>query len=190
MTIGILGLQGCCVPHERHFAKLGAATTRVLTAADLTAVDGLVIPGGESTSQIKAAGNGLWAALGDFSEDHGVWGVCAGCILIAEAVRDPSQASLAILDIDVTRNAYGSQNDSFIVDLDLELDKPCRLSGIFIRAPKIARVGTDLKVLASVNGDPVMVESGRHLGTTFHPELTDASECHQYFLDKLGRRQR
>ena len=110
MRIGILGLQGCCQPHERHFAGLGIDTTRVLTVADLTDLDGLVIPGGESSTMLKCAASGLWPALAGFADSRGIWGVCAGCILIAADVANPAQDSLNALDIGVERNAYGSQN--------------------------------------------------------------------------------
>jgi len=183
MTIGILGLQGCTVPHHQKFAALGVPTKRVLYPHDFADVDGLVLPGGESTTMLKTATDGLWDALREFAASKPVWGICAGCILMATQVEHPAQTSLGLIDITVSRNAYGSQIDSFCTQLPLQLAEPATLPCIFIRAPRILRVGEGLKVLASHRDDPVMVRSDRHLVTTFHPELTDHSRIHQYFSE-------
>lgn len=188
MRVGILGLQGCCLPHQRHFEALGASTRRILYPSDLADCQGLVLPGGESTTMLKTAPEGLWEALGDFARTRPVWGVCAGCILMARGVSHPAQRSLALLDLDVVRNAYGAQNESFIARLPIALpETPEPFECVFIRAPRISRVGPGLQILARQGEDPVMVSDGRHLVSTFHPELTDQRQLHQHFLSRLGR---
>lgn len=188
MIIGILGLQGCFVPHQQKFAELGIETRRVLYPEHLDDVDALVLPGGESTTMIKTAKHGLWEALRTFADSRPVWGVCAGSILMARGVTHPEQPSLDLIDIDVARNAYGSQIQSFVTKLQLKLQaETVSLPAIFIRAPRITRVGDDVTILCTHNDDPVVVESERHLTSTFHPELTDSTVVHQYFADKVSQ---
>ncbi len=186
-TIGILGLQGCCVPHERKFAALGVATRRILYPADLEAVQGLVMPGGESTTMLKTATPGLWDAVRAFAARRPVWGICAGCILLATGVSHPTQFSLALMDLDVVRNGYGAQNESFITKLTVRLGTaPGEHECVFIRAPVISRVGVGLEVLAEQGGNPVMVASPRHLATTFHPELAAGDAFHRFFVARVA----
>lgn len=187
MKIGILGLQGCCVPHQRKFAALGVDCCRVVFPEDITGIDGLVMPGGESSTMLKAAPPGLWSTVSDFAETRPIWGVCAGCILLARHVDNPSQESLGLMSIDVRRNAYGTQNDSFIDDLELNLTEVVHIEAIFIRAPQILQVDDDVKVLGKHGGHPVMVESRHHLATTFHPELHESMAVHEYFIEKVMR---
>ncbi len=155
------------------------------SAADLDQVDGLVIPGGESTTMLKLLEEEkLLEPLREFGAGRPIFGTCAGAILLASEVLNPPQRSLGLMDIDVERNAYGRQLDSRIARLNpegLEGD----LEAVFIRAPIIRRVGNQAKVLAKYQGDPVLVEQGRHLVATFHPELTDDSRIHKMFLDKV-----
>jgi 5'-phosphate synthase pdxT subunit len=186
VTIGILGLQGGSAPHARRFAALGVATRRVLYPADLEGLAGLVLPGGESSTMLKTCPAGLWEALPAFAARHPLWGVCAGCILLARHVTHPDQRSLGLLDIDVVRNAYGAQNESFVAPLRVALEPPVTIAGVFIRAPVISRVGADVRGRARRGADPVMVQAGRHLATTFHPELTDAPDLHRHFLRLAG----
>lgn len=186
MTVGILGLQGCCAPHERAFADLGVATRRVLYPADLDGVQGLLLPGGESSTMLRNATPGLWERLGSFATTRPVWGVCAGCILVARHVFQPVQASLDLLNLDVVRNAYGAQNESFVARLPVALPGGGEYDCVFIRAPRISRVGAGLTVLAQHGADPVMVTSERHLVTTFHPELTPNRAFHRYFADRVA----
>lgn len=187
MTVGILGLQGCCAPHERAFVALGIATRRVLYATDLAGVQGLVLPGGESTTMLKTAPPGLWDEIKTFAATRPVWGVCAGCILLARGVSHPPQASMGLLDVDVVRNAYGAQNESFVARLAVALTPPGEYDCVFIRAPQISRVGQGVQVLARHRDEPVMVSDGRHLATTFHPELTPAGAFHQFFATRCAQ---
>ena len=183
--IGVLALQGDFEKHEKALARAGAEPVEVRSAADLNQVDGLVIPGGESTTMLKLLElEKMLEPLRDFGAGRPIFGTCAGAILLASEVLNPHQRSLGLLDIDVERNAYGRQLDSRIARLNpegLEGD----LEAVFIRAPIIRRVGDQVKVLASYQGDPVLVEQGRHLVATFHPELTDDPRIHRMFLEKV-----
>jgi 5'-phosphate synthase pdxT subunit len=183
--IGVLALQGDFEKHEKALARAGAEPVEVRSAADLDQVDGLVIPGGESTTMLKLLEQEkMLEPLRDFGTRRPIFGTCAGAILLASEVLNPHQRSLGLLDIDVERNAYGRQLDSRIARLNPEgLDGD--LEAVFIRAPIIRRVGDQVKVLASYQGDPVLVEQGRHLVATFHPELTDDPRIHRMFLEKV-----
>jgi 5'-phosphate synthase pdxT subunit len=183
--IGVLALQGDFEKHEKALARAGADPVEVRSAADLDQVDGLVIPGGESTTMLKLLEQEqMLEPLRDFGARRPIFGTCAGAILLASEVLNPPQRSLGLLDIDVERNAYGRQLDSRIARLNPEgLDGD--LEAVFIRAPIIRRVGDQVKVLASYQGDPVLVEQGRHLVATFHPELTDDARIHRMFLEKV-----
>jgi pyridoxal 5'-phosphate synthase pdxT subunit len=185
MTVGILGLQGCVRPHLSHFESLGADARRVLFPADLDGLQGLVIPGGESSTMLKTAPADLWPAIAEFADSRPVWGICAGCILLAKEVQNPAQDSLGLVDISVCRNAYGAQNESFSTRLDLDFPEARSGRFLFIRAPRVTRVGEGLQVLASHEGDPVMVAGERHMVTTFHPELSDDAVIHEHFLSRL-----
>jgi 5'-phosphate synthase pdxT subunit len=184
--IGVLALQGDFEAHEKALARAGAEPLQVRSAADLQQVDGLIIPGGESTTMMKLLEEEeLLEPLRDFGREHPIFGTCAGAILLASGVTRPSQPSLGLMDIDVERNAYGRQLDSRIARLRPE-GTGAELEAVFIRAPKIRRVGQDAKVLAHYEGDPVLVEQGRHLVATFHPELTDDPRVHLMFLSKIA----
>ena len=183
--IGVLALQGDFEKHERALAQVGAEPVEVRSATDLDQVDGLVIPGGESSTMLKLLEEEqLLEPLREFGARRSIFGTCAGAILLASEVLNPPQRSLGLMDIGVERNAYGRQLDSRIARL-----KPEGLEGdleaVFIRAPIIRRVGDQAKVLAKYQGDPVLVEQGRHLVATFHPELTDDFRIHKMFLDKV-----
>jgi 5'-phosphate synthase pdxT subunit len=184
--VGVLALQGDFEAHEKALARAGAEPVQVRSAADLQQVDGLIIPGGESTTIMKLLEEEkLLAPLREFGREHPIFGTCAGAILLASGVSGPSQPSLGLMDIDVERNAYGRQLDSRIARLRPE-GSSAELEAVFIRAPKIRRVGRDAKVLAQYQGDPVLVEQGRHLVATFHPELTDDPRVHLMFLSKIA----
>ena len=183
--VGVLALQGDFQAHERALTRAGAQAVEVRSAADLEGVEGLVIPGGESTTMMKLLEEEkLLDPLREFGREHPIFGTCAGAILLATEVGNPPQPSLRLLDMDIERNAYGRQLDSRIAHL-----KPQGMEGdleaVFIRAPIIRRVGRDANVLASYQGDPVLVEQGRHLAATFHPELTEDSRVHLMFLRKI-----
>lgn len=182
--VGVLALQGDFEAHKRALERAGGEAVPVRTAADLAAVQGLVIPGGESTTMLKLLRvTDLFDELRKFGEQKPIFGTCAGAILLAHDVSHPVQESLDLVDIGVERNGYGRQIDSRIVSIPSEAGD---LEAVFIRAPIIRRVGADVKVLAKYGDDPVLVEQGRHLVSTFHPELTEDSRLHSYFLGKIG----
>jgi 5'-phosphate synthase pdxT subunit len=189
--VGVLALQGDFEAHERALARAGAQAVQVRSAADLQDIDGLVIPGGESTTILNLLEEEkLLDPLREFGREHPIFGTCAGAILLATEVANPAQpgrpaqASLGLMDIQVERNAYGRQLDSRIAHLDPQ-GMEGGLEAVFIRAPIIRRVGSAATVLASYQGDPVLVEQGRHLAATFHPELTEDSRVHSLFLRKI-----
>jgi 5'-phosphate synthase pdxT subunit len=191
--VGVLALQGDFQAHERALTRAGAEAVEVRSAADLAGVEGLVIPGGESTTMMKLLlEEKLLDPLREFGRERPIFGTCAGAILLASHVSNPlpasvansPQASLGLMDMEVERNAYGRQLDSRVARLEPE-GMDGGLEAVFIRAPIIRRVGQDAKVLASYQGDPVLVEQGRHLAATFHPELTDDSRVHLMFLRKI-----
>ncbi len=183
--IGVLALQGDFEAHQRALERAGADVVQVRSAADLGSVDGLVIPGGESTTMWKLLEQeNLIGPLREFANRAPVFGTCAGAILLASDVTNPSQKSLGLMDISVERNGYGRQLDSRIARVQGE-GQGNEFEAVFIRAPIIRRVGSGAKILASYQGDPVLVEQGRHLAATFHPELTEDTRVHLRFLDKV-----
>jgi 5'-phosphate synthase pdxT subunit len=189
--VGILALQGDFEAHGKAVERAGAQAVYVRTAADLEGLDGLIIPGGESTTMLKLLRvENLFEAIQDFGRRKPVYGSCAGAILLANRVSNPEQESLGLVDLAIERNAYGRQLDSRVVTLDpapsfFERTAPGSLEAVFIRAPIIREVGPKTRVLAEYKGDPVLVEEGRHLISTFHPELTADSRVHALFLSKL-----
>jgi 5'-phosphate synthase pdxT subunit len=174
VKVGVLALQGDFAAHGAALARLGAAAVPVRRPDALAGLDALVLPGGESTAMLRAlARDGLERPLAALlASGRPVLGTCAGTILLAAHVTNPAQRSFAALDIDVERNAYGTQRDSFVTvtDADAPLDA---LPAVFIRAPRITRVGPGVGVLARVRGEPVLVRGGRIWAATFHPELDD-----------------
>ena len=191
-TVGVLALQGDFEAHRRAVERAGGRAVEIRTPDELDGCDGLIIPGGESTTMLKLIDQ---EELGDplrrFAERKPVYGSCAGAILLAREVTHPPQASLGLMDIQVERNAYGRQIDSRIVRIPVEAegcassDQDSEMEAIFIRAPIIRRAGSGVTVLARYAGQPVWVEQGRHMATTFHPELTPDSRVHRRFLEKL-----
>jgi 5'-phosphate synthase pdxT subunit len=186
--IGILALQGCIEPHHQHLKSLGFATREIRLPADLDTIDGLILPGGESTTMLKLAQQfGLWEPLAQKSKQIPFWGICAGAILMAKTVQHPEQVSLGIMDITVVRNAYGRQLQSFNGVLE-EVADPRLVVGLpatFIRAPEFKDYGAGVKVLAKVGDKAVFLSQGRHMVTAFHPELSQSAWCHQFFCDQL-----
>lgn len=182
-NIGVLALQGAFEVHARRLTELGASAHLVRKPDELASLDGLVIPGGESTTFLKHLERaGFYDVLDSFVRSKPVFGTCAGCILLAKDVTNPPQRSFGVLDIDVQRNAYGRQNDSVILHADTTLPGgPMEM--VFIRAPRINRIGHGIEVLARRDHDPVLIRSGRMLAATFHPELSDDRRVHQLFLD-------
>lgn len=189
--VGVLALQGDFEAHSRALARAGAEPVLARTAADLDDLDGLVIPGGESTTMLKLMNaEGMIRPLVEFAQKRPIFGTCAGAILLATEVTHPAQESLGLMDLTVERNAYGRQIDSRVAQVMPEpgfaqRTQPGQLEAVFIRAPIIRRVGANATVLAAYQGDPVLVEQGRHLVATFHPELGSDSRVHGLFLSKL-----
>jgi pyridoxal 5'-phosphate synthase pdxT subunit len=183
VRIGILALQGDFEAHRRALAQAGAIASEVRTAADLAQVDALIVPGGESTTMLKLLDSEkLFAPLRAFGQEKPIFGTCAGAILLATEVLHPKQASLGLMNLTVERNGYGRQIDSRIAQIDWGGKQ---LEAVFIRAPVIRRVGSATSILATYCGNPVLVEEGRHLAATFHPELTAGSPIHGYFIAKV-----
>jgi 5'-phosphate synthase pdxT subunit len=181
----VLALQGDFEAHRAALARVGADAVEVRTPAELNQVQGLVIPGGESTTMLKLLDAAeLREAVKEFGKTKPIFGTCAGAILIAKRVTNPLQESLGLIDIEVERNAYGRQLDSRVVRLQPDFDGG-DVEAVFIRAPIIRSVGADAKILITYNGDPVLVEEGRHMVTTFHPELGTDDRIHRMFLDKV-----
>lgn len=185
--VGVLALQGDFEAHEKALARAGAEAVPVRAAAELKGIDALIIPGGESTTMLKiAADEGMVEPLRRFGEEHPIFGTCAGAILLAKEVLNPPQPSLGLMDISVERNAYGRQVDSRVVKLSDPDDGD--VEAVFIRAPIIRRIGPDVRVYLKYNGDPVLAGQGRHLVSTFHPELTSDPRIHELFLERVANR--
>ena len=183
MKIGILAVQGDFEAHAAMLAEIGAETVEVRTVKDLEGCDGLILPGGESTTQLQfLQEEGLFEAVKRFAAEGGaVFGTCAGAILLATRVKNPEQASLGLLDMTVLRNAYGRQIASDVVS-GASILKNEPLEMVFIRGPIIDSVGPGVRVLAEYAGKPALVQSGRIMAATFHPELTSDTTVHQHFL--------
>ena len=186
-VIGVLALQGAFEAHERALQSLGARTEQVRTPDDLSAVDALVMPGGESTTMSRLlTTSGLFEPLAELLADGlPVFGTCAGMILLATEITGgrPDQRSFGMVDIAVRRNAYGRQVDSFETDLTVVgLDTP--FHAVFIRAPQVTAVGSGVEVLAEHEGVPVLARQGRITVASFHPELTGDARLHALFLKR------
>ena len=185
MKVGVLALQGDFDAHRRRLEELRAEVVLVKKPEQLDDIDGLVIPGGESGTFLKLLGEAGFEKLKRFVTTKPTFGTCAGAILLASAVENPKQAGLGAIDIGIRRNAYGRQVDSSIregrfVQGNLG-DSPIEM--VFIRAPKIERVGPGVEVIATESSDPVAVRQGKVMAATFHPELSDDTRVHQVFLD-------
>ncbi len=182
-TAGILALQGDFAAHVAAVESAGFIALQVRTAAQLAEVDGLIIPGGESTTMLKLIEiENLTGPIQDFGKTKPIFGTCAGAILLARLVTNPSQFSFNLMDIEVERNGYGRQMDSTIGTLSLN---GAETEAMFIRAPIIRQTGPLVKVLASYKGNPVLVEQGLHMAATFHPELATSNPVHKLFLERL-----
>jgi len=184
VKIGIVAIQGDFAAHSAMLRELGAETVEVRTVQDLDGCDGIVLPGGESTTQLQfLKEEGLFDAIRKFSKQGGaIFGTCAGAILLATKVNNPPQESLGLLDMTVLRNGYGRQlaSDVFFGPSTLKQEP---LEMVFIRGPIIEEVGKGITVLARHEGKAALVEKGNVLAATFHPELTDDTTVHQHFLE-------
>ena len=188
MKIGVLALQGDFDAHRRRLEELGAEVVLVKKPTQLDEIDGLVIPGGESGTFLKLLGEAGFERLKQFALTKPTFGTCAGAILLATEVDNPKQAGLGALDIGIRRNAYGRQRDSSIRQGRFVGEKagtpPVEM--VFIRAPRIERIGPGVEVIATEGSDPVAVRQGKAMAATFHPELSDDTRVHQAFLDLVG----
>ncbi len=187
MRVGILALQGDFREHAHLLSQMGTEPVLVRTAEELTGIEAVVIPGGESTTIGKLADRyGLLQPLRDvINSGIPTLGTCAGLIFLAAGTTGPSQVHLGVLDVVVERNAFGRQVDSFEADLIVTgLAEP--LHAVFIRAPTVDKVGAEVEVLASVGDDPVMVRQGNIVATSFHPELTGETRVHKLMLTQEG----
>ena len=182
MTIGILALQGDYEAHAKMLDRIGVAHRYVRTSDDLSGLDGIILPGGESTTHLKVmTEEGLFEPLRKFGAAGGpVYGTCAGAILLAREVHGPPQASLGLLDASVLRNGYGRQLASDVHVVQTKLREQ-RIEMVFIRAPIFETVGPKVEVLAEFGGHPILVRQGNILASTFHPELTEDTTIHEYF---------
>lgn len=192
--VGILTLQGDYEKHRQAFDALGVETFGVRRAVELDSVSGLVLPGGESTTLTRLVDRvGLREPLLEFAREMPVMGTCAGLIMLSkrlvdERFEDFGVQPLGLLDCDVLRNGYGRQIDSFTTGISVgALDGSTEpYPAVFIRAPRLIRIGEGVEVVAEVDGEPVAVRQGRILGMTFHPELTDDLRFHRAFLDRVA----
>mgnify|MGYP001210032485 FL=1 len=186
--IGVLGLQGAYAKHLAILQQLDVQAVDVRKPEDLEECHGLIIPGGESTTMTKLINEiDMHDALLKFSVDRPVFGTCAGMILMAAKVDDGRVKTLNLINIEVERNGYGRQIDSFIDELDVTTNgQAFSMRGVFIRAPRIKNMGDGVEVLASVNGEPVLVQEGHHMAAAFHPELTGETRIHNYFSTLKG----
>ncbi len=188
MRIGVLALQGDFEAHCKAVERAGAEACEVRTASQLDGIDGLIIPGGESSTMLNLlCREGLLEPLIDFGRRKPIFGTCAGAILLARQVLSPSQESLGLMDLTVERNAYGRQIDSRIERLAAEPGAALEgdIEAVFIRAPVIRHAGPGVRVLIRYEGDPVLAEQGRHMAATFHPELTGDTRIHRRFIQKV-----
>lgn len=186
MIIGVLALQGSVKDHIEMLKKYDVESRLVKLPGDLKGVDGLIIPGGESTTIGKLMKKyGIDKEIKKkYSEGMSIYGTCAGAILLAKEIVGSKQIKLGLMNISIKRNDYGRQADSFEAELDV-FGKP--FNGVFIRAPVIDSVQGNCKTLVEFEGKPVMVEQGNLLVSTFHPELTHDSRIHEYFVKMVGK---
>jgi 5'-phosphate synthase pdxT subunit len=186
--IGVLAIQGDYSSHAAALADTGAGPVEVRKPDQLEGLDGLILPGGESTTMLKfLEKHGFFETLGEFCRRKPVFGTCAGAILLAREVRHPAQRSLGALDVVVERNAYGRQIDSAILTAETELPGG-PLEMVFIRAPRILLAGEDVEVLARRENFPVLVRQGSILAATFHPELSQDRRVHKLFVEIVAGR--
>ncbi len=191
--IGVLALQGNFAAHINMCNKIGVAAVEVRQVLELDKISALIIPGGESSTLLKLMQpQNFLAAIREFYHNGGaIFGTCAGLILLANKVIPP-QDSLSLLNVTVERNAYGRQLESFVGQGELQFAaaKHTFTQMVFIRAPKIIAVGTDVQIIASCNGVPVLVAGDRVLGCSFHPEMSDDSFIHRYFIENMVENER
>lgn len=181
MRIGVLALQGDFDAHREMLERLGVGVVMVRKPAQLHEIDGLIIPGGESSTFLKLLGEAGFAELKRFVTSKPTFGTCAGAIMLAKEVENPAQKGTGAIDIRIRRNAYGRQIESTILTSECELPGG-EMEMVYIRAPRIEEAGPGVEVLAKRDGHPVLVRQGKVLAATFHPELTGDTRVHETFL--------
>ena len=186
-NIGVLALQGDFAKHQAMLRLLQVDTTLVKKPEDLHSCAALIIPGGESTTLTKLLQQGeLYEPICEFAKEKPIMGTCAGAIMVASSVDDKRIKPLQLLDIEIARNAYGRQIDSFTTQVEMTfLPGSKSFKTVFIRAPKIKKVGSQVEVLLELHGSPIMVQENKVLALTFHPELTSDVRIHRYFLEQF-----
>lgn len=190
MKIGVLALQGAFAKHQEALLKLEIETVQVRKSEELLACDGLIIPGGESTTIMRQLQFGnLKEPLKAFAKEKPIFGTCAGLILMSNKIIDDPMTPFGLLDVAVERNAFGSQTESFKTEIEFHAGgkKEKKVPAIFIRAPRIRDIGEAVEVLASFENEPILVKQGFHLGSTFHPELTGDLSIHDYFCKMVTK---
>lgn len=189
MKVGVLALQGDFAKHAGMLTSLGAEVIEVRKPEDLLSCEGLIIPGGESTTMFRQIDFiQLREPLLQFARKKPIYGTCAGLILMSSSIQSSSCKPLQLLDIEVERNAYGRQVESFESIIQVHLsDQPILFPAFFIRAPRIHTCSEKIKILAEFNGMPVLVRQGDHMGSSFHPELTSNPLIHKYFLEVIKK---
>ncbi len=189
LTIGVLALQGAFSKHIEMLVSLNVKTIEVRTPQDLEKCDGLIIPGGESTTILRQLNFiKLSEKLKDFAAQKPVFGTCAGLILMSREIVLSDMQPFNLLDIKVERNAFGRQADSFITDVDIQFSQnkqPSSFPALFIRAPRIKEYGENVEILAKFEDEAILVREGHHLAATFHPELTQDTSIHRYFISLI-----
>jgi 5'-phosphate synthase pdxT subunit len=186
MIVGVIAVQGDFEKHQKVLNTLQIDNIPVRKPSQLAQCDALIIPGGESTTLIKLfKSNRLFKEIQKFAKTKAIMGTCAGLIVLAKQVHNPPLRTLQLMDIEATRNAYGRQIDSFVDDVTITLDdESINFEGVFIRAPKIKEIGQGVKAIGYHQKEPVVVENSRILVATFHPELTNDTRIHEYFIKK------
>jgi len=185
--VGILSLQGCVEPHADHLRALSVEPRYIYKPRDLSGIQALILPGGESTTMLKLAQEcGLWEILPSLAREIPFWGICAGAILMAKEVENPEQPGLGVMDLKVRRNAYGRQLESSQQEIQLASGENAQ--AVFIRAPRFVSWGESVKVAGKVGDESVYLESGLHMATAFHPELMESHWCHERFLERVPRK--
>lgn len=186
-TIGVLALQGDFSLHQQCLEKIEVPSIRVRKPEDLEECDGLIVPGGESTTFVKLLKEtGLFEAIRTFAKTHPIMGTCAGLIALATSIQNDPMDTLGLIDVTVERNAYGRQIHSFVQNVFIPIfPKNQEFEGVFIRAPRILKLGKNTEAIGFLGEEPVMVKNERILALTFHPELTQDTRIHRYFLESF-----
>ena len=187
INIGVLALQGNYNCHKTILKSFDVGIKFVKYSEDLDACNGLIIPGGESTAiSIQINRNKLKDAIINFSNEKPILGTCAGMIMLSSKLNSNNVDTLGIMDFDIDRNAWGRQVNSFTDKVKLSFDSRFLFEGVFIRAPKIKRIGSKIEIIAKYKTEPVMVSDGRHVACSFHPELGIDNRIHSYFMEKIN----